>query len=692
MANYTNPKIKFGVVHTSPASLITNAASLEDGKLYFAAGDASGLVKQGIYGVVGVTTDGSIDIDGSGNGKQLAMFGTGAVADGTGYGLSQANFTTDEKNKLAAFDKASTYLTTIDASTNYLKIEDASYFRTVKVGTISIVADSSKDTLEFAAGSNVTITPDESNDKIIISATDTVYTGNDPISVNELIISHANSGVTAGRYGDTSSGRTLEFGGKFKVVDVSVNAFGHVTKASSYELTLPSKPATAGTADMANEAKKTTGTLTIKGNGTSVGTFNGSTAEEVNIKSGNAATLTVTGASDGSITITPVTGAVALNSSALTTGAHVAEYVADVVGELTGALVYKGTVNATNGLPSNASTGWVYVASAGFTYNDGTNDWAVESGDMFIYNGSKWNIVNGENQVSDASATLTPGSTNLKLATVDGTDITVTVPALPSIVNTLNGKSGELTTQYDTSTFTSDSSYRAGTLTIADKTHIIYGKDTVYSHPVSISGTILAESSLNSTSATPLSHEGSFTVATGIYRDASGHISKIATETFKLPSQYSHPAAGTGSVDAPTNSSTAATLLTRVKIDSSGHVTDTTAFNGTVGGTTTPVYFNAGVPTALGYTIATSVPSGAIFTDKNVQDTSGTGKSFILGHATQGSTAAATTNASVYMQSGKMYATSGSVASNDTALVTGGAVYTAVEAAKEAATIYWETL
>ena len=35
----------------------------------------------------------------------------------------------------------------------------------------------------------------------------------------------------------------------------------------------------------------------------------------------------------------------------------------------------------------------------------------------------------------------------------------------------------------------------------------------------------------------------------------------------------------------------------------------------TVGGSTQPVYLNNGVPTAIGYTIATNVPSGAQFTD-----------------------------------------------------------------------------
>lgn len=39
----------------------------------------------------------------------------------------------------------------------------------------------------------------------------------------------------------------------------------------------------------------------------------------------------------------------------------------------------------------------------------------------------------------------------------------------------------------------------------------------------------------------------------------------------------------------------------------------------TVGGTTTPIYINAGTPTALSYTIAKSVPSDAVFTDTKVK-------------------------------------------------------------------------
>ena len=48
-------------------------------------------------------------------------------------------------------------------------------FSNVKVGSTTIAADTKTDTLEIEAGSNVTLTPDATNDKVTISATDTTY-------------------------------------------------------------------------------------------------------------------------------------------------------------------------------------------------------------------------------------------------------------------------------------------------------------------------------------------------------------------------------------------------------------------------------------------------------------------------------------------------------------------------------------
>lgn len=49
-------------------------------------------------------------------------------------------------------------------------------FAKIKVGDTTIEADAKSDTLELVAGSNVTLTPDATNDKVTITANDTTYT------------------------------------------------------------------------------------------------------------------------------------------------------------------------------------------------------------------------------------------------------------------------------------------------------------------------------------------------------------------------------------------------------------------------------------------------------------------------------------------------------------------------------------
>lgn len=94
---------------------------------------------------------------------------------------------------------------------------------------------------------------------------------------------------------------------------------------------------------------------------------------------------------------------------------------------LTAALKYKGTIEKQADLPASPSTGDVYVVKTAFG--------GYEAGDYFIYNGTSWDVINGENQVSDKDATLAFG-TKTTVATVDGTDLHVTMPANP--VNSLN--------------------------------------------------------------------------------------------------------------------------------------------------------------------------------------------------------------------------------------------------------------
>lgn len=48
-------------------------------------------------------------------------------------------------------------------------------FSNIKVGSTTVTADTKTDTLELVAGNNITLTPDATNDKVTITATDTTY-------------------------------------------------------------------------------------------------------------------------------------------------------------------------------------------------------------------------------------------------------------------------------------------------------------------------------------------------------------------------------------------------------------------------------------------------------------------------------------------------------------------------------------
>ena len=98
-------------------------------------------------------------------------------------------------------------------------------FANIKVGDTTVAADAVQDTVELVAGTNVTITPDATNDKITITAKDTVYT-------------HPTSGATAGSYGP-SANATPGYGSSFNVPYLTVNAAGHVTAISTKTVTIP---------------------------------------------------------------------------------------------------------------------------------------------------------------------------------------------------------------------------------------------------------------------------------------------------------------------------------------------------------------------------------------------------------------------------------------------------------------------
>ena len=87
----------------------------------------------------------------------------GKVDKVTGKQLSTNDYTTAEKEKLAGIEAGA-------------QVNQNAY-ATVKVGENTISATTSSDTIEYAAGSNITLTP--ANKTVTISATDTKYTTTD---------------------------------------------------------------------------------------------------------------------------------------------------------------------------------------------------------------------------------------------------------------------------------------------------------------------------------------------------------------------------------------------------------------------------------------------------------------------------------------------------------------------------------
>ena len=97
------------------------------------------------------------------------------------YVHTDNNYTTTEKNKLAGIASG--------AEVNQ------NAFSNVKVGSTTVAADAKTDTLEFVAGTNVTLTPDATNDKVTIAATDTTYSAGTNIDITSNTIKTKTLGV-----------------------------------------------------------------------------------------------------------------------------------------------------------------------------------------------------------------------------------------------------------------------------------------------------------------------------------------------------------------------------------------------------------------------------------------------------------------------------------------------------------------
>lgn len=124
----------------------------------------------------------------------------------------------------------------------------------------------------------------------------TSISGTAPISVSgsgsSRTITHDDSGVTAGSYGD-SAAQTPAFGGTFKVPYVTVNAKGHVTGISAHNVTIPNTAASTSASGIVQLNNTVTSTSTSQaGTANAVKTAYDKGVEALNAANANAISTT----------------------------------------------------------------------------------------------------------------------------------------------------------------------------------------------------------------------------------------------------------------------------------------------------------------------------------------------------------------------------------------------------------------
>lgn len=207
-------------------------------------------------------------------------------------------------------------------------------FGKVKVGSTTIEADTTQDTLELAAGSNVTLTPDATNDKVTIAASHPTYTS---------------------FTGKPTANQTPEFGSTFTISQISQSTTGQVS-GTNRTVKIPDAVATTSANGLMSSADKTKlddisgSTLDIVA-GTNVTITPDTTNGNLTIASTD--TKTTAGSGDSSSKLF-IVGATSQSSSGVTTYSQDTAYVG------TDGHLYSNSKQAVNLSDSQALTNKTY--------------------------------------------------------------------------------------------------------------------------------------------------------------------------------------------------------------------------------------------------------------------------------------------------------------------------------------------
>ena len=123
---------------------------------------------------------------------------------------------------LSTNDFTAAYKTKLDGVATGAEVNQNA-FSNIVVGSTTIAADGKTDTLTLVAGSNITLTPDATNDKVTIAASN----------------SYSHPTYTA-RTGVPTANQTPDFGGTFTVTQPVSDGTGHITAMNHRTITIPS--------------------------------------------------------------------------------------------------------------------------------------------------------------------------------------------------------------------------------------------------------------------------------------------------------------------------------------------------------------------------------------------------------------------------------------------------------------------
>lgn len=283
------------------------------------------------------------------------------------------------------------------------------------------------------------------------------------------------------------------------------------------------------------------------------------------------------------------------------------------------AMIYKGTIGTggtVTALPATHSTGWTYKVITAGTYAGV----ACEVGDMIICltdgtsaDNSHWTVV----------------QTN-----VDGA-VTGPASATSGNVAVFNGTTGKVIKD---SGFTIAKSVPANAV-FTDTDTKVTSVDNHYT-PTANSGSALSVDASSTTAATW--NSTSLVTGVNLQRDAKGHVTGVTVDSVKMPANPNTDTNTTYTFSGGTNKFTVTPSGGSAQtVNVTPSITNNVTYNGTLtSGQVAVLDGTAGKIKASGYTIATSVPSGAVFTDTNTKVTS------VSNHYTPSDTNSTTTSAS----------------------------------------------